>query len=149
VVLPYVGFPTFDTSRITPPLGRLTRVVSSLWLVTVLHERYRSCAYSFCQTDAGSVGHTAKEAGNPGEVEPGTASAIGAALVRATLADSVPAPTLLARQAGQPGVAHPQGGGAAGPRGRRCRMTTGRWRSSQPNGRDQPDAAEDEDAKAG
>jgi len=39
------------------------------------------CIFLLCQTDAGSVGHTAKEAGNPGEVEPGTASAIGAALV--------------------------------------------------------------------
>jgi len=78
-------------------------------LITVWHERYRSCAYSFCQTDAGSVGHTAKEAGNPGEVEPGNASAIGAALVRAPSADSVAAPTLLARHARQPGVAYPQG----------------------------------------
>ena len=95
-------------------VARLMRASPLRRLITVWHERYRSCAYSFCQTDAGSVGHTAKEAGNPGEVEAGTASAIGAALVRATLADSVAAPTLLARQAGQAGLAYPQGGGAAG-----------------------------------
>ena len=35
------------------------------------------------------------------------------------------------------------------PKGRRCRVTTRRWRSLPPNGRDQPEAAEDEDAKAG
>ena len=35
------------------------------------------------------------------------------------------------------------------PRGRRCRVTTRRWRSLPPNGRDQPEAAEDEDPKAG